>query len=67
MSSFALSLSDLSVGMPGLTSAILCGTPAQLTKRVQQKLIQVEPTDHVCPSIIGIVEFSGPRIHLEGE
>jgi hypothetical protein len=48
-------------------SGILRGTQSQVTSRVNTKVAQVEPTDDVCPSIISVVEFSGPRIHLEGE
>jgi hypothetical protein len=48
-------------------SGILNGTTAQLNARVNTKLAQIEPTDDVCPAIIGVVEFSGPQIHLEGE
>ena len=46
-------------------SGILHGSQSQVNTRVQGKLNQVQVSDDVCPAIVGVVEFSTPRIHLE--
>ena len=48
-------------------SGILQGDAVRIARRVKVKLDQVEPTDHVGPAIIVVVEFGGPVIHLEAK
>jgi hypothetical protein len=48
-------------------SGILQGDAARIARRVRVKLDQVEPTDHIGPAIIVVVEFGGPVIHMEAK
>ncbi len=65
------SLDDEALPFQDLTrlevSGILSGDDVALGRRIQHKLRQTFPTDHVCQAYVVVVEFGRPVIHVEAK
>ena len=48
-------------------SGILTGTRAQVDSRIRQKKRQMNPTDHLAPGFIAVVEFGTPIACVESK
>jgi len=54
-------------GMRLEVSGILTGTKTQIDSRIKQKKSQMEPTDHLAPGFVAVVEFGTPIACVENK